>query len=305
MLRWRLPLATAIVAVLIGLCWLDANAMVRGLWVLPALLAFTVFATSETLGLARACGRQPLSGVVWFGVFLLFLGDVSLVFEPWVHLFGGSFAGVVFPSGVPSPADLHGHRIWMLAVLVIATGLSLLGEIVRFETAGRALADALAAVLTLLYVPVMLDFAVQMRLEWGVGAMASWIIAVKMGDTGAYTVGRLIGRHKLCPRLSPGKTIEGAVGAMVFSCAGAWASLKWLAPAVGTRPPWAWLAYGLLMGGSGMLGDLAESMLKRAAGRKDSSLWMPGFGGVLDILDSLLLSAPLAWLCWSLGLMGG
>jgi phosphatidate cytidylyltransferase len=155
----------------------------------------------------------------------------------------------------------------------------------------------------MVYVGVMLRFAVLLRLECGVGAIASWIITVKMGDVGAYTVGRLIGRHKLCPRLSPGKTIEGAVGAVVFTCAGAWASLAWLAPAVMARHPWAWLPYGLVLGIAGMLGDLAESMLKRDVGLKDSSRWMPGFGGVLDILDSLLLSAPVAWLCWSLGML--
>ena len=68
--------------------------------------------------------------------------------------------------------------------------------------------------------------------------------------------------------------------------------------------PSGWFIFGLLMGSVGMLGDLAESLLKRDVGCKDSSAWMPGFGGVLDILDSLLLSAPIAWLCWSLGIVG-
>ncbi len=68
--------------------------------------------------------------------------------------------------------------------------------------------------------------------------------------------------------------------------------------------PAGWIIFGLLMGCVGMLGDLAESLLKRDVGCKDSSAWMPGFGGVLDILDSLLLSAPIAWLCWSLGIVG-
>ena len=69
-------------------------------------------------------------------------------------------------------------------------------------------------------------------------------------------------------------------------------------------PASGWFIFGLLMGAVGMLGDLAESLLKRDVGCKDSSAWMPGFGGVLDILDSLLLSAPIAWLCWSLGIVG-
>jgi phosphatidate cytidylyltransferase len=124
-----------------------------------------------------------------------------------------------------------------------------------------------------------------------------------MGDIGAYTVGRLIGRHKMSPAISPGKTIEGGLGALVFACAGAWASFRWLLPpATPWVADWGWLVFGLLMGIGGMVGDLAESLLKRDAGVKDSSTWMPGFGGVLDLLDSLLLTAPLAWLCWINGI---
>ena len=74
----------------------------------------------------------------------------------------------------------------------------------------------------------MLGFAVQLRLWWGVAALASWIIVVKMGDIGAYTVGRLIGRHKMAPLISPGKTMEGAVGALAFSCFGSWLTFHWL-----------------------------------------------------------------------------
>jgi phosphatidate cytidylyltransferase len=59
-----------------------------------------------------------------------------------------------------------------------------------------------------------------------------------------------------------------------------------------------WLFYGVLLGIAGIFGDLAESLIKRDVGRKDSSTWMPGFGGVLDLLDSLLFAAPVAWLCW-------
>jgi phosphatidate cytidylyltransferase len=138
------------------------------------------------------------------------------------------------------------------------------------------------------------------------------IIVVKMGDTGAYTVGRLVGRHKLCARLSPGKTIEGAAGAVVFAVLGSWLTFAWLVPwisatgvAQGADTGWGWLPFGLLVGTAGGLGDLAESLLKRDAGRKDSSTWMPGFGGVLDLLDSILLAAPVAYVCWASGLVGG
>jgi phosphatidate cytidylyltransferase len=119
---------------------------------------------------------------------------------------------------------------------------------------------------------------------------------VKCGDIGAYAVGRLFGRTKLAPVLSPGKTIEGSLGGLAFACAAAY--FTFWAMADSTPKRWGWLAYGLLVGTAGMLGDLAESLLKRDAGRKDSSTWMPGFGGVLDILDSVLLAAPVAYLCW-------
>jgi phosphatidate cytidylyltransferase len=128
-----------------------------------------------------------------------------------------------------------------------------------------------------------------------------------MSDVGAYTVGRLIGRHKMAPVLSPGKTWEGVAGGLGFSCLGAWVTFTWLVPAMTGEAPtpaaWRWIVYGLLVGGTGIVGDLAESLIKRDVGRKDSSTWMPGFGGVLDLLDSILIAAPIAYLCWALGLV--
>ena len=165
-------------------------------------------------------------------------------------------------------------------------------------------------IFSLVYVGLMFTFAVQMRLFWGVGAMAAWIICVKMGDIGAYTVGRLFGRTKMSPTISPGKTMEGALGAMLFALTGSWICFHGIVqlapPYVEGMPgqPIGWVIFGLLMGSVGIMGDLAESLLKRDVGCKDSSAWMPGFGGVLDILDSLLLSAPIAWLCWLLGIVG-
>ena len=184
------------------------------------------------------------------------------------------------------------------------------GEMRRYEQPGGTLAKIAVGVLSLVYVGLMFTFAVQIRLFWGVGAIAAWIISVKMGDIGAYTVGRLFGRNKMSPTISPGKTIEGALGAMLFALIGSWISFHGIVqlapPYVEGMPglPSGWIIFGLLMGSVGMLGDLAESLLKRDVGCKDSSAWMPGFGGVLDILDSLLLSAPIAWLCWMTGIVG-
>jgi phosphatidate cytidylyltransferase len=291
MLRWRLFLGTLIIVALVMLCWLDANAAEPGMWLLPAVIIVTVLATKEVLDLLAAAGMQP---VRW----IIHLLNLFLVAFPWLH-------GV---KQLKAPFTLqpmpHIAMNMVAAVLVI-----FLAEMCRYRKPGGNIANIAAGVFALCYVGVMLAMAVAIRLTWGIWALASWIIVVKMGDTGAYAVGRLIGRHKMAPLISPGKTIEGAIGALAFSCLASWLTFRWLVPFSASEslqpgPWWGWIAFGLLVGAAGMVGDLAESLLKRDVGVKDSSTWLPGFGGVLDIVDSLLLSAPVAWACWTLGLLG-
>ena len=103
------------------------------------------------------------------------------------------------------------------------------------------------------------------------------------------------------------RNCQVGLGALGLACLGAWGTFAWLVPhATGhaAANAWGWLPFGLAMGAVGIVGDLAESLIKRDVGCKDSSTWLPGFGGVLDILDSLLLAAPVAWACWALGLVG-
>jgi phosphatidate cytidylyltransferase len=118
-------------------------------------------------------------------------------------------------------------------------------------------------------------------------------------------VGTLIGRHKLAPKLSPGKTVEGLLGGILFGCL---ASVLFFGAVGGRwncRPTIAvCILYGLVLSLVGVIGDLAESLLKRHADRKDSSRWLPGLGGVLDILDSLLFTFVVGYLFWVSGLMG-
>ena len=145
------------------------------------------------------------------------------------------------------------------------------------------------------YVGLLLSFAIPLRLVGGMTALAAMLVAVKMCDTGAYTVGRLIGRHKLAPVISPGKTIEGAIGGILFASASTCGLLYLL----GLPPRWgAWIVFAAVMAVVGILGDLAESLFKRDMGRKDSSGYLPGFGGFLDLLDSVLIAAPVAYLLW-------
>ena len=109
--------------------------------------------------------------------------------------------------------------------------------------------------------------------------------------------------------MSPKKTFEGAAGGIAAAILGAVLCQIWLVPwLVGDKPSpgslLGWTLYGFVLAAAGMFGDLAESLLKRDAQRKDSSTWLPGLGGVLDVLDSLLVAAPLAYFCWVIGLIG-
>jgi len=298
MLRWRLLLGTVLIAAMVGLCWLDHLASLPGAWLLPLAIIFTVLASDEMLRLAQAGGMRPVAWPVYGG-------NLLLIAAGWIPLIdhGGAMDSL--------PVAAAG---WPLAALGIAVLLVFAGELCRYERPGfpsvvRRAANLAAAVLAIVYVGGMLSLVVQARMVWGIAALAALVITVKMGDTGAFAVGRLIGRHKMAPVLSPGKTIEGAVGGLTFACVGAWATFRWLVPLL--RPEgefaghrWEWVLFGVLVGAAGLLGDLAESLLKRDVGRKDSSSWMPGFGGVLDMLDSILLAAPVAWLCWATGLVG-
>jgi phosphatidate cytidylyltransferase len=148
------------------------------------------------------------------------------------------------------------------------------------------------------YLGFFAAFFVQMR--WlpgnqGAVALALVIFVPKMGDTGAYFTGRALGRHRMTPVLSPKKTWEGAAGGMVAAvavalglCNGPWLDRPLL-------PWWSAVAFGFVIGVVGLLGDLMESLIKRDCEKKDASAIVPGFGGVLDVLDSILFSAPVAY----------
>jgi phosphatidate cytidylyltransferase len=286
MLRWRLLLGPFLIAAVAGLCWLDQRAATPGTWLVPLALLLGVLASQETLWLFAARQLRPAAWVVYVGNVLIVASNGGLVLWP------------------DAPWGALG---WPLLALGLAILLAFIAEMHRYQAPGASTERLALAILSLAYVGVLLSFVCQLRLlgaggRIGLAALASLVIVVKTGDVGAYTVGRLIGRHKLAPILSPGKTIEGAIGAVVFAILGAWFAIDWLTPriaGVAAGPVGGWLLFGVLVGLAGLLGDLAESLLKRDLGRKDSSGWLPGFGGVLDLLDSILFAAPVAYACWA------
>lgn len=296
MLRWRLTLGTLIIAALVGLFWLDFRATIPGSGLFPLLIVLVVLASQEVLDLARAGGLRPVAWVVY-------AGNLLIAAASWLPLVG-------WPTAAEAPSAL-GIAALTAEGTLLALGIAVLAafcaEMYRYEKPGGTIENLAVTVFALVYVGMLLSLLVQLRVIWGLGALASLIIVVKMGDIGAYTVGRLIGRHKMSPAISPGKTMEGAAGALAFACLGSWATFTWvvplLAPGARSGPWWGWIVFGLLLGLAGLLADLAESLLKRDVGRKDSSRWMPGFGGILDIVDSLLLAAPIASACWAFGLV--
>lgn len=117
-------------------------------------------------------------------------------------------------------------------------------------------------------------------------------LCVMLADTAAYYVGSAIGRRKMAPRLSPKKSWEGAVAAIVVSIGAAWLAVVWFYPELPLKHA---LIIGALLGPAGICGDLVESVLKRSAGVKDSGRLLPGHGGLLDRTDSLLFAAPVLY----------
>ena len=219
------------------------------------------------------------------------------------------------PSFWPDyPADCPVGKLgWPLLGLAAGFLLVVLEEFRSYRGPGSIGERLARSVFAIAYLG-LLSFAIQLRdlgeEPLGFWAVISLILVVKMSDIGAYTVGKLIGRHKIAPQLSPGKTWEGVLGGVLFACGSSYFFFHNLLPQLvsGQEPMPAsdagWAVYGVLLTFSGLAGDLAESLLKRDASRKDSSDWMPGFGGVLDLLDSILAAAPVAYLCWVANLVG-
>ncbi|AZM55816.1 phosphatidate cytidylyltransferase [Streptomyces sp. WAC 01529] len=156
------------------------------------------------------------------------------------------------------------------------------------------LKDVTAGVFAAFYVPFLATFvALMLTADDGAWRVLTFLLLTVVSDTGAYAIGWRFGTHKLAPRISPGKTREGLLGAVAFAMGAGALCMEFL---IEGGVWWQGLLIGLAVAASATLGDLGESMIKRDLGIKDMGTLLPGHGGIMDRLDSLLPTAPVVWL---------
>jgi phosphatidate cytidylyltransferase len=282
MLRTRLWMGAVLVLLAVGVLVIDQY---LGPWY-PFL-----FVLVTALGLA-ACYE------------LLQLLESSLRPPGWL-----CYLGVAVVIAANWPAHLVGGQdrltwLWVLGTFTAVVLSAFLTELATFREPGGCVGRIAMTVFLVAYLAWLPSFLVQLR--WpadegrqtdiglrGTLALALTIFVPKCGDIGAYFTGRFLGRHRMTPTLSPQKTWEGFAGGMVAAALTAFA-LNRLGPLL---PDPAAVGFGLTVGLAGVLGDLAESLIKRDGQKKDASQTVPGFGGVLDVVDSVLFAAPVAY-CW-------
>jgi len=195
----------------------------------------------------------------------------------------------------PDPAQANDFETSFLILFV-------LGLCVRqflSKSNPHAIAGIGATLLGLMYIPWLLNFIQKLNFYPGIEGsfyVLHFILVTKFSDLGAYVTGSLIGRHKMIPRISPGKTWEGFGGAVVISTLASvgyyYAAQAHLAPMTLAHA----IILGIVLSSTAVIGDLIESIFKREAGVKDSGRLFPGIGGILDLMDSLLFNAPLMYL---------
>lgn len=195
--------------------------------------------------------------------------------------------GIYWAQFTDTPRFFTGYILFLPAFSFLALFLI---QALKFGTEGT-IRNVSASFFSIIYLGLLCGFILGTRIAWGPWVLLHFIFTVKCSDIGAYTLGRLIGRHKLCPRISPGKTWEGLGGAAAFAAIVSFVFSYYCGIMSNL---WA-IGFGAVFGILGQLGDLIESMIKRDAAAKDSSSSIPGFGGLLDVIDSPLATAPAAF----------
>ena len=298
MLGRRLASAAVIISVLIGLIAIDLY-----------------------LGRDSVLGRSGLIvSPVCFIVAMMFAGEMTSLFRqhcsdlislPVVLIAGISVAICSVPiMWRDYPVDCSiGLFGWTMIALAFAVGMTVLLSVIKYDE--NRLASAVCAYSVLIHVQVILlfGFFIAHRLLFfdnatGMLALITLITTVKMSDAAAYFVGRAIGQRKLAAKLSPGKTVEGFLGGFFGAILGTaivvYLVEHFLIEIERTIPIWWVIVYSVAITIAGVVGDLTESLFKRDAKIKDSSSWLPGLGGVLDITDSLVFAAPISFFLWVL-----
>ncbi|MFH1731289.1 MAG: phosphatidate cytidylyltransferase [Planctomycetota bacterium] len=283
-MRTRIVIGLLLVLTLAVLLWLDLT--LPGFFLCIAAMAVTAAALHELFAMVAKVGLQPfrLTGI-GFGIALLPYYMWSEVLE-----------------GLLGPRALAAFIIAPLLALILAL---MARAYTRPEGFGPQLKNIAVTLFGVLYIAVPMAFLVltrflteQQRGKEGWDLVMLVLAVTKASDVGAYFTGSLIGRHKLAPRVSPNKTVEGSAGGIGASTLVAVIMVHSLN--IGTllnldHALFATISFGIIIGVASQVGDLTESFIKRSAGAKDSGNLLPSFGGVLDLIDSFLVAAPVAY----------
>ncbi len=258
-------------------------------WGMDGFILTVVIVVLGLLGLREFKRMALAAGAGLLGVTAT-VGTIAVATQPIWH----KFVPVDFvlwseASPLAFISEMKVEDAWCMIGLILAGVF--LEQMIRHRL-DAALARVGATVLAVAYLGAGGAIILAIRLDKGVDAFVLFIAVVKFTDMGAYFAGSAIGRHKLIPWLSPGKSWEGLVGGLA-AAAGASVLIVWL---LDMPMSLLWAAgFGAIIGLGGQFADLCESLLKRSARIKDSGSLVPQFGGVLDVIDSLLLAAPAAY----------
>jgi len=248
-----------------------------------------------------------LLGLIWFSLsvykelFLVVLGTaVVLGIREIVRAFNSRSIGISFPSlSIAAVALLGAAWIDGIAGLAIATAISFPILLIRSLLNGPEgfVGKATATTFTLLYLPFLAGFLILLATPSnGFQRVMTFVVLVGCNDTFGYFVGVLFGKHPLVPTISPKKTWEGLAGSVVFTIVGGCLAFHYIM----NMDWWIGIIVGLMIVFTATCGDLIESAMKRDLSLKDMGTLLPGHGGMLDRLDSVVLSAPAMWLALEL-----
>lgn len=185
----------------------------------------------------------------------------------------------------------------METVILVGAIITLLSRPIFMGDRDKALMSIALTLLGFFYVPYLFSFLFKILFwpgsgEQGLGLLLYLAAVTKMTDVGAYITGSLVGRHKMNPVISPKKTWEGFVGGLLFAVGVSYLLAYLMPETLGFIYGWHLVTIALMIAVVGVVGDLVESLIKRSSGIKDSGRFVPGIGGALDLVDSLLFTAP-------------